>query len=166
MGSAHFPNRSDSRRFTAVVRGYRCRNPLRCKPNRLYPPSEASEKPTLRRLASLLLLACGGHYRLWGHSRHGGIHGMGAFTMRQGRTVLTMCMAVVVVLLGLLTPDVSQATLTGTCGPLTSEPTQLGFWQTSLTISESLLTISFTNPSPAANAVYIVADAFNLPSGV
>src|SRR6266699_1850630 len=74
---------------------------------------------------------------------------MGAFTMRQGRTMLTMCMAVVVVLLGLLTPDVSQATLTGTCGPLTSEPTQLGFCQTSLTISGSWLTISFTNTSPA-----------------
>ena len=86
--------------------------------------------------------------------------------MRQGRTVLTMCMAVVVVLLGLLAPDVSQATLTGTCGPLTSEPTQLGFCQTSLTISGSWLTISFTNTSPAANAGYIVADAFNLPSGV
>ncbi|OLD95874.1 MAG: hypothetical protein AUG80_15710 [Candidatus Rokubacteria bacterium 13_1_20CM_4_68_9] len=75
-------------------------------------------------------------------------------------------MAVVVVLLGLLAPDVSQATLTGTCGPLTSEPTQVGFCQTSLTISGSWLTISFTNTSPAANAGYIVADAFNLPSGV
>src|SRR5947209_16835583 len=166
MGEAPIPthrNPGDSRpTFGAVA----CRNPLRCKPNRLYPPSEASEKPTLRRLASLLLLACGGHYRLWGHSRHGGIHAMGAFTMRQGRTMLTMCMAVVVVLLGLLTPDVSQATLTGTCGPLTSEPTQLGFCQTSLTISGSWLTISFSNTSPAANAGYIVADAFNLPSGV
>src|SRR5256886_15149500 len=50
--------------------------------------------------------------------------------------------------------------------PLTSEPTQVGFCQTSLTISGSWLTISFTNTSPAANAGYIVADAFNLPSGV
>src|SRR6267142_1202482 len=70
MGSAHFPNRSDSRRFTAVVRGYRCRNPLRCKPNRLYPPSEASEKPTLRRLALLLLS------RVWRS-----LPAMGAFTL-------------------------------------------------------------------------------------
>src|SRR5437016_12627918 len=91
---------------------------------------------------------------------------MGAFTMRRGRTVFTRCMTVVVVLLRLLAPDVSQATLTGTCGPLTSEPTQVGFCQTSLTISGSWLTISFTNTSPAANAGYIVADAFNLPSGV
>src|SRR2546422_9339496 len=108
MGSAHFPNRSDSRRFTAVVRGYRCRNPLRCKPNRLYPPSEASEKPTRRRLASLLLS------RVWR-----ALPAMGAFTMRQGRTVLTMGMAGVVVFLGLLAPGVGQATLTGDLGPLT-----------------------------------------------
>src|SRR6266403_6156837 len=148
MGSAHFPSRSDSRRFTAVVRGYRCRNPLRCKPNRLYPPSEASEKPTRRRLALLLLS------RVWRS-----LPAMGAFTMRQGRTVLTMCMAVILVLLGLLAPDVSQATLTGTCEPLTSNPIQVDFCQTSLTISGSGPTISLTNTSPAANAGFIVAVA-------
>src|SRR5262249_29718257 len=161
MGEAHFPDRSDSRRFTVIVRECRCRNPLRCKPNRLYPPSEASEKPTLRRLASLLLARVVAVI-----TGYGGIHAMGAFTMRRGRTVLTMCVAVIVVLLGLLAPDVSQATLTGNCGPLTSEPTQVGSCQTSLTISGSWPTISLTNTSPAANAGYIVADAFNLPAGV
>ena len=77
-----------------------------------------------------------------------------------------MCLAVVVVLLGLLAPDVSQATLTGTCGPLTSEDSQVGFCQKSLTVSGSWLTILLKNTSPAANAGFIVADAFNLPAGV
>ena len=77
-----------------------------------------------------------------------------------------MCMAVILVLLGLLAPDVSQATLTGTCEPLTSNPIQVDFCQTSLTISGSGPTISLTNTSPAANAGFIVADAFNLPAGV
>src|SRR5262249_60762814 len=83
MGEAHFPDRSDSRRFTVIVRECRCRsrcrNPLRCKPNRLYPPSEASEKPTLRRLASLLLARV-----VAGITGYGGIHPMGAFTQRRG----------------------------------------------------------------------------------
>jgi hypothetical protein len=86
--------------------------------------------------------------------------------MRQGRTVLTLCLAVVVVLLGLLAPAQSQATLTGTCGPVTSENSQVGFCQKSLTISGSWLTIVLENTSPAANAGFIVADAFNLPPGV
>src|SRR5438034_3402062 len=87
MGEAPIPTHripGDSRpTFGAVA----CRNPLRCKPNRLYPPSEASEKPTLRRLASLLLprvwrsLPAMGAFTVWGHSRYGGIHGMGAFTV-------------------------------------------------------------------------------------
>jgi len=86
--------------------------------------------------------------------------------MRQGRIALTTCLAVIVVLLGLLAPDVSQATLTGVCGPLTSEDYQVGFCQKSLTISGSLLTITLQNTSPASNAGFIVADAFNLPAGV
>src|SRR5215510_4228992 len=43
-------------------------------------------------------------------------------------------------LIGLLTPGVSQATLIGICGPLTVEPQQLGFCQKTLTISGSSLT--------------------------
>jgi len=77
-----------------------------------------------------------------------------------------MCLAVVVMLLGLLAPQVSQATLTGVCGPLTSEDAQVGFCQKSLTILGSLLTITLQNTSPASNAGFIVAYAFNLPTGV
>jgi len=86
--------------------------------------------------------------------------------MRQGRTVLTLCLAVVMVLLGLVAPDVSQATLTGLCGPLTSEEAQLGFCQKSLTISGSWMMILLSNTSPDGNGGFIVADAFNLPDGV
>jgi hypothetical protein len=69
-------------------------------------------------------------------------------------------------LIALLTPGVSQAALTGVCGPLTVEPQQLGFCQKSLTLSGSSLTITLTNTSPAGNGGFIVADAFNLPAGV
>src|SRR5262249_1088528 len=69
-------------------------------------------------------------------------------------------------LIGLLTPGVSQATLIGICGPMTAEPQQLGFCQKTLTISGSSLTITLTNTSPAGNGGFIVADAFNLPGGV
>jgi len=69
-------------------------------------------------------------------------------------------------LIGLLTPGVSQATLVGICGPLTVEPQQLGFCEKSLTISGSSLTITLINTSPAGNGGFIVADAFNLPGGV
>jgi len=69
-------------------------------------------------------------------------------------------------LIGLLTPGVSQATLIGICGPLSVEPQQLGFCQKTLTISGSSLTITLTNTSPAGNGGFIVADAFNLPGGV
>ena len=86
--------------------------------------------------------------------------------MRQGRTVLTLCLAVVMVLLGLVAPDVSQATLTGLCGPLTSEEAQLGFCQKSLTISGSWMMILLSNTSPDGNGGFIVADAFNLPDRV
>jgi len=80
--------------------------------------------------------------------------------------VLTLCLAVVVVLLGFVAPDVSQATLTGLCGPLTSEQAQLGFCQKSLTISGSWLMILLSNTSPEVNGGFIVADAFNLPDRV
>jgi PEP-CTERM motif-containing protein len=69
-------------------------------------------------------------------------------------------------LIGLLTPGMSQATLTGLCGPLTAEPQQLGFCQKSMTLSGTSLTITLTNTSPAANGGLIVADAFNLPGGI
>src|SRR5262249_61695863 len=91
---------------------------------------------------------------------------MGAFTMRQGTTVLTLCLAVVVVLLGLVAPDVSQATLTGLCGPLTSEEAQLGFCQKALTISGSWMMILLSNPSPDGNGGFIGADAFDLSDDV
>src|SRR5437867_5893509 len=90
---------------------------------------------------------------------------MGAFTMRQGRIALTMCLAVVVMLLGLLAPQVSQATLTGVCGPLTSEDAQVGFWQKSLPILGSLLPITLQDTSVGLNAGFIVADAFDVPTG-
>ena len=86
--------------------------------------------------------------------------------MGQQAISLRTCLAVVVVLLGLLAPSASQATLSGVCGPLTSNSYEIGFCQKSLTISGSLLTITLTNTSPASNGGFIVADAFNLPYGV
>ena len=86
--------------------------------------------------------------------------------MGQQAISLRTCLAVVVVLLGLLAPSASQATLSGVCGPVTSNSYEIGFCQKSLTISGSLLTITLTNTSPASNGGFIVADAFNLPYGV
>ena len=86
--------------------------------------------------------------------------------MGQQAISLRTCLAVIVVFLGLLVPGVSQASLTGVCGPLTSEPAQVGFCQKMLTISGSVLTITLNNTSPDGNGGFIVADAFNLPQGV
>ena len=86
--------------------------------------------------------------------------------MGQQAISLRTCLAVILVLLGLLVPGVSQASLTGVCGPLTSEPVQIGFCQKALTISGSVLTITLTNTSPTSDGGFIVADAFNLPYGV
>jgi len=86
--------------------------------------------------------------------------------MGQQAISLRTCLAVIVVLLGLLAPGVSQASLTGACGPVTSNSYEIGFCQKALTISGSVLTITLTNTSPTSDGGFIVADAFNLPYGV
>jgi hypothetical protein len=64
----------------------------------------------------------------------------------------------------LVMPAVSQAALIGHCGPVTSEPTQLGFCNKTVVLSGSILTITLENTSPLGG--FIVADAFDLPAGV
>jgi len=125
---------------------------------------------------------------------------MGAFTMRQEVICLRTGLAVIVAtLIGLFTPGMSQATLTGICAPAGGDhdshggsssghggdhgdqhgdnhgdnhdddrgaQQQIGFCNKSLSVAGSLLTITLTNTSPAANGGFIVADAFDLPYGV
>jgi len=87
--------------------------------------------------------------------------------MRQAGICWRTCLAVVVALfIGLFIPSVSHATLSGICGPVSAESPQVGFCSKTLSISGSLLSITLTNTSPAANGGFIVADAFNLPQGV